>query len=310
MRRAAHAKVNLGLAITGRRDDGMHELSSVFVRLELHDRLAVRAGVSGAPDTLEVSGDPDCPVDGNLVLDAAAAVRALGLRPGRGRDLPGLAFHLEKRIPVAAGLAGGSSDAAATLDLAATSWGISLGPRDRRDLAVRLGADVPFFARDMGAALVEGVGERVRRLRVPDPPAGVVLVTPGARLGTATVFDAFDRLPMAATSAADAVERLAIALGGGLTGGALADLAESLHAANDLWPAAASVLPTLAVLRDDLETALGRPVLMTGSGSTVFALYPSASVAADAATALSRSGLASLAGARIIATRTDGEATA
>ena len=249
-------------------------------------------------------------MEGNLVLQAAAAVRAVATQQGAGRELPGLTFHLEKRIPMAAGLAGGSTDAAAALDLAATSWGIRLDPDDRLALALRLGADVPFFAGGYGAALVEGVGERVRQLPAPVPPAGVLLVTPATRLATATVFDAFDRLPRTSISATDAVERLARAMGAGLTGEALAMLGDGLRDANDLWPAAVSVLPTLVTLRDDLEAALGRPVLMTGSGSTLLALYPSPGAADEAATALSRSGLASLADARIIATRTHGEATA
>jgi 4-diphosphocytidyl-2C-methyl-D-erythritol kinase len=141
------------------------------------------------------------------------------------------------------------------------------------------------------------------------PPAGVLLVTPPERIATATVFDTFDRLPRASAATA-AVERLADAMGTGLTGEALATRADGLRDANDLWPAAVEVLPTLATMRDDLEAALDRPVLMTGSGSTLLALYPSPGAARDATTVLSRSGLASLADARIIATRTHGETTA
>jgi 4-diphosphocytidyl-2-C-methyl-D-erythritol kinase len=310
VRRAAHAKANLALAVTGRREDGFHTLSSVFVRLELHDDLAVEVGEPGTPDALGVSGDAGCPVEGNLVLEAATAVRALATQREAGLRLPGLTFHLEKRIPMAAGLAGGSTDAATALDLAATSWGMRLDPADRLGLALRLGADVPFFVGGHGAALVEGVGERIRSLHAPVPPAGVVLVTPTARLATATVFEAFDRLPHGSTVASDAVARLARRMGTRLTGVGLATLADGLRDANDLWPAAASVLPTLPMLRDDVEAALGRPVLMTGSGSTLLALYPSPEAADEAATVLSRSGLASLAAARIIATRTHGESTA
>ena len=169
---------------------------------------------------------------------------------------------------------------------------------------------MPFFVGGYGAALVEGVGERVRQLPAPVPPAGVLLVTPATRLATATVFDAFDRLPRASISATDAVERLARAMGAGLTGEALATLAAGLRDANDLWPAAVSVLPTLvdAARRprggarparpdDRLRLDPPRPLSFSGSGR-------------EAATVLSRSGLASLADARIIATRTHGEATA
>jgi 4-diphosphocytidyl-2-C-methyl-D-erythritol kinase len=297
--------VNLALGVTGRRPDGFHTLRSVFGRLALHDDLDVSIGRLGSSDTLEVVGDPECPVEGNLVLRAAAAVRALD-----GRPLPGLAFRLEKRIPVAAGLAGGSADAAAALDLAARAWAIGLAPDERLALALRLGADVPFFASDVGAAVVDGVGDRLRPLRPPHPPAGVLLVTPRQRLATATVFAAYDRLARAPSSADRRVVRLADGLDAGLTGAGLVDLASELRDANDLWPAAVAVMPTLGPLREDLEAALERPVLLTGSGSTLVALYPSPDAAAEAATQLTRSGRPTLDGARVIATRTDGEAAA
>jgi 4-diphosphocytidyl-2C-methyl-D-erythritol kinase len=169
---------------------------------------------------------------------------------------------------------------------------------------------VPFFLDGHGAALVEGVGERVIPLLAPAPPAGVLLVTPPVRLATATVFAAYDRLPPGTSSASGAVERLARSMRDRLTGETLVSVADGLRDANDLWPAALATLPTLAPLRDDLEAALRRPILMTGSGSTLLALYPSARAAEDAATSLRRSGLSSIADARIIATRTHREATA
>jgi 4-diphosphocytidyl-2-C-methyl-D-erythritol kinase len=310
VRRAAHAKVNLALEVVGRRADGFHPLRSVFVRLALHDDVAVQVRGRGTPDAVEVTGDPDCPIDGNLVLAAAAAVRKAAERQAPVRTPPGLTFHLVKRIPIAAGLAGGSSDAAAALELAAARWSIHLEAGECRALALRLGADVPFFLDGHGAALVEGVGERVGPLPAPEPPAGVLLVTPSARLETANVFAAYDHLPPGASTASGAVERLARSMSDGLTGVDLSALAGDLADANDLWPAAVAVQPTLSSLRDDLETALERPLLMTGSGSTLLALYPSPGAAEDAATSLGRSGLASLAGARIIATWTHGEGTA
>ena len=217
--RPAHAKANLALAVTGQRADGYHELRSVVVRLALHDDLEVDAG-DGEVDTLAIDGDPECPVQGNLVLRAAALVRARADRP-----LPGLAFRLRKRIPIAAGLGGGSSDAAAALDLAAAAWDIGLGPDERLDLASDLGADVPFFAGGHGAALVEGIGERLRALPAPHPPAGVLLVTPEARLSTARVFAIWDAGPGPGTgpSARIAVDRLGERLAAGMTGEELAD---------------------------------------------------------------------------------------
>jgi 4-diphosphocytidyl-2-C-methyl-D-erythritol kinase len=304
-RRAAHAKANLALAVTGRRPDGYHELRSVVVRLALHDDLEAEL-TQGADDSLVVEGDPDCTIDDNLVRRAAELVRAAGDRP-----LSGLAFRLRKPIPMAAGLGGGSSDAAAALDLAAAVWDIDLDPDERLRAASELGADVPFFAGGHDAALVEGVGERLRGLSAPNPPAGVLLVTPAARLSTARVFATWDADRGASAGAAGGpageriVDGLVERLAAGLSGEELAALAHELHDANDLWPAATRLMPALAALRDDLEASLGRPLLMTGSGSTLLGLYPSLGAAEEAAIDLS--GLASLTGARVTATATMGE---
>ena len=301
LRRAAHAKANLALAVTGRRPDGYHELRSILVRLALHDDVEV-VEVGGPADSLVVESDPDCPVEGNLVLRAAAAVRAHVAGP-----TPGLAFRLRKRIPMAAGLGGGSSDAAAALEAAADAWGAAIDTVERLRIAAALGADVPFLASGHAAALVEGIGERLRPLRAPDPPAGVLLVTPRRRLATADVFAAWDAAARAPANVPAAVERLATRLASGITGAEAAGLADELRHANGLWHAAAPLAPELVGLRAELEAELRRPVLMTGSGSTLLALYPSGLAADDAALALAASASASVAGARIIATTTHGE---
>ena len=161
LRAEAPAKVNLALAITGLRDDGYHLLRSVFLRLALHDVLEVRARPRGrsrlARHRRRPAGQPD-----NLVLRAAATLRA-AIDPA----LPPLRFRLVKRIPAAAGLGGGSSDAAAAIDLALEAWGVRLHPAARLDVALRLGADVPFFAAGHGVALVEGIGEHLVPLSPP-----------------------------------------------------------------------------------------------------------------------------------------------
>jgi 4-diphosphocytidyl-2-C-methyl-D-erythritol kinase len=305
VRRTAHAKANLALAVTSRRPDGFHTLRSVFVRLALHDDLEVSIGGAATADSLVMTSALERSPDENLVLEAAAALRATVPE----RELPGLAFTLRKRIPIAAGLAGGSTDAAAALELAAAAWGIELDPGVRLEVALRLGADVPFFASGLGAAVVEGIGETVRPLPAPAPPAGVLLVTPATRLATAEVFAAYDALPRSAPSADHVVTRLAAAIAGGLSGGELAALAPELRDANALWPAAVAVLPELADLRARLEATLDRPALLTGSGSTLVALYPSLAAAEDAAAAIEGSGPGSFGDARIIATRTHEEAT-
>jgi 4-diphosphocytidyl-2-C-methyl-D-erythritol kinase len=297
-RAAAPAKVNLALAVTGRRDDGFHTLRSVFLRLALHDELEVRRQADReAGDDLLVTGDPDCPVADNLVLRAAGSLRDVV-----GDPLPGLAFELHKRIPVAAGLAGGSSDAAVALDLAAAAWGVRLHPATRLQVALLLGADVPFFSAGHAAALVGGIGESLEPLPPPYPPAGLVLVTPRQRLSTARVFLAHDVAARPTGTAEARVDDLADRLRAGLDGAELAALATDLRLANDLWPAAASQAPELAGLRDRLEAELGQPFLLTGSGPTLVGISASPSVAQAAAGYLVDAALPGLDGAIITPT--------
>lgn len=274
----AEAKVNLALAITGRRPDGYHTLHSVFLRLSLADDLSVRpADDPAGPDLLRVEGDPDCPVEDNLVLRAAAM-----LREHVGVASPALSFGLRKRVPMAAGLGGGSSDAAAALELAARAWGHDLDMHERLGLALRLGADVPFFAAGHRAAEVTGIGGSLAPLPPPTGEPAILLVVPPVRSATADVFGAFDRWPPSGSPAGPMVERLATLLLAGLDGGALVELADELRDANDLWPAAAAVEPTLPELRAALEARLARPVLLTGSGAALFAIYASLEAARTA----------------------------
>jgi 4-diphosphocytidyl-2-C-methyl-D-erythritol kinase len=226
-------------------------------------------------DRLGVSGAPDVPATDNLVLRAAQL-----LRIEAGRPLPPLAFRLRKRIPAAAGLGGGSSDALAALDLAAGAWGLRLSRRRRLDLAAALGSDVPFFALG-GWALVRGSGERLVHLPPPrGGPLGVLLVVPAARLSTRDVFVAFDASRGTRPDGpgeADAVAppgasgRLAALL---RRGGSVAEVSDA-PPANDLLDAAAALLPGLDRLRRQLGDMLGRPVHLSGSGPTLFVLYAS-----------------------------------
>jgi 4-diphosphocytidyl-2-C-methyl-D-erythritol kinase len=176
-------------------------------------------------------------------------------------------------------------------------------------LAARLGADVPFFASGHPAALVSGIGTSMEELPAPLTAAGVMLVTPADRLSTAAVFAEFDRQgttrgPSSETGATAAADELAEALRAGLDGAGLAAWAGRLHGANDLWAAASRLSPGLATARDGLEQALGRPFLLTGSGTTLFAVYPSAEAAADAARQLERARPGSLRDATIDASAT------
>ncbi len=284
--RLAPAKLNLSLAVIGRRPDGFHELHSVMVTLGLADRLSL-ATAAASGDTLHVAGFDAGELADNLVLRAIAGTReAVGAGwAGPAGPPPALAARLEKRIPVAAGLAGGSSDAAAAIDGALEAWGASLSVHERLRLAARLGSDVPFFLAG-GAALVEGRGEVVTPLRgiVGDPP-GILLLTPGLAVPTPAVFAAYAAGAGAGRGGAARVSsaHLAEELRAGLAARALVDRAGVLAVANDLLPAAAAVVPELPAVRRALVRRLGRPVGLSGSGPTLWVLYPSLGEAEAAA---------------------------
>jgi 4-diphosphocytidyl-2-C-methyl-D-erythritol kinase len=167
----AHAKVNLTLEVLGRRDDGYHDIVSIVQTIDLCDTLTLELA---REVTLECDA-PELQSSDNLVLRAAALLSEMA--GGRGA-----AITLRKRIPVSAGLGGGSSDAAATLRGLNRLWELGLSRRDLMPLAARLGSDVPFFLYG-GTAMVRGRGEGVR----PLPPADLdwfVLLTPAVQLSS------------------------------------------------------------------------------------------------------------------------------
>jgi 4-diphosphocytidyl-2-C-methyl-D-erythritol kinase len=283
--RVAPAKLNLTLAVVGRRPDGYHDLHSVFVPLALADRLSLApAGVGGRADTLHVTGHDAGPPADNLVLRAIAAARALiGEGPGRPATPP-LAVRLEKDIPVAAGLGGGSSDAAAAFDGALEVWGAEVEPDRRGAAAAALGSDVPFFLTAM-PALVEGRGERVTPLAGVHGHPGILLVTPAVAVRTPDVFAVFDGIRTSGDgSIRMSSAHLAQELGKGLSATDLIARAGVLAAANDLLAAAILVEPGLVPVRRALTRVLGRPVGLSGSGPTLWTLYPSLADARAAAT--------------------------
>ena len=162
----AHAKVNLTLEVLGRRDDGYHDIASIFQTVELHDTLTLEPA-----DSITLKCDrPELESEDNLALRAA---RLLSEHTGCGK---GARIGLEKGIPVSSGLGGGSSDAAAILRGLNRLWGLNLSHAELGPLAAQLGSDVPFFLHG-GTAMVHGRGERVR----PLPPADLqwmVILTP------------------------------------------------------------------------------------------------------------------------------------
>jgi 4-diphosphocytidyl-2-C-methyl-D-erythritol kinase len=292
-RTQAPAKLNLCLYLGPRRDDGLHELCSLFEPLALADSIEVTeaagssegAGVAGAGTDAEAAPADEvvCPsVEGeNLAVRALAALREAGW------EAPPLRIEIEKRIPVAAGLGGGSADAAAVLRLARGAFvhhrATNAPQPDLSALAAALGADVPSQL-DPALALVRGAGERVERLPEPAPHA-VVLLPEGGGLSTAEVFAEADRLGLGRDSSElEALAgRLRVAAGGGAS-----PLSYAALLANDLEPAARSLRPSIGEALDALRDA-GAPVaLLTGSGPTAFGLLPDIGAAERVAARLDR----------------------
>ncbi|MGA2512492.1 MAG: 4-(cytidine 5'-diphospho)-2-C-methyl-D-erythritol kinase [Candidatus Limnocylindrales bacterium] len=291
--RLAPAKLNLTLAVVGRRGDGYHALHSVMVPLSLGDVLTVSAGPARAThDSLRITGLTMPAAPDNLVLRAIAATRAQIAATWHDAPdpPPPLVARLAKRVPVAAGLGGGSSDAAVAIDAALAAWATTLDPEETGALAASLGSDVPFFLAG-GAALVTGRGEFVEALPdIEGEPPAVVLVSPRLPLATSAVFKAYAggarwRDPGRAMEISN---RLAAQMRAGLTGAALMVLAEELAAANDLRPAAASLAPGLADLATALQKLTGRPVGQSGSGPTLWSFYATVAEARHAVRFLRR----------------------
>jgi 4-diphosphocytidyl-2-C-methyl-D-erythritol kinase len=264
------AKVNLFLEILGKRPDGYHELETLMVSVGLYDTLCFAeepsqqislrlfsAGARSSETQIETEAARDGEIPGgtdNLIVRAAELLREhAGVRQG-------VRIGLFKRIPVAAGLAGGSSDAAATLAGLNRLWRLQLADRELHRLASQLGSDVNFFLAGAAAAVCRGRGERVEPLHVP-LQLHFVIVRPGAGLATGSVFRRWHA--SASPHRVDAIVEC-------LKAGRRERVARHLH--NALQPPAESLCPEVTRLR---EVFSSQPVLghmMSGSGTSYFGL--------------------------------------
>ena len=249
IRERAPAKVNLLLHVGPRRADGLHGLCSLFASIDLADEVTIESA-----DTDQVV----CPgVEGpNLALAAVQRFRAHG-DPG----LPPLRVTIDKRIPVAAGLGGGSADAAAVLRAANAIAGKPLSSNALRALGAQVGADVPSQI-EPGHALVTGAGEIVEPLALP--PMTLLLVADPEGLSTAEVYRQADALGTTR-------ERLDVDHARALASRPLAELAAALE--NDLEGAALALRPELSARMDALRQAGALAARVTGSGPTVFGVF-------------------------------------
>jgi 4-diphosphocytidyl-2-C-methyl-D-erythritol kinase len=268
---AAHAKLNLFLRVLGREADGFHQIETLFCRLSLADRLRAERR-EGQAVTVEVAGADVGPAERNLAVRAATLVlEATGRRFG-------VHLALEKRIPVQAGLGGGSSDAAAALLAVNQLAGGAVPRHELLQFAARLGSDVPFLLGGGNLALAWGRGERL--LQLPALPAApALLVVPPVGVGTAEAYGWVDAARQSA----------------GRRGAVALDL-EALSRWGDIGRMAGNdfespVFQRLPPVRAAFEALVGtRPLLcrMTGSGSALFAVYRTARDRDDARMMLGR----------------------
>lgn len=265
---AAPAKINLALHVTGRRGDGYHLIESLAVFTRFGDRLQVSAAEE---DGLAVSGRyaAGVPVDGrNLIAMARDALRKAA---GRRNAFP-VAIALEKNLPVASGIGGGSSDAAAALRLLARIWGLDIDAAELAGIALSLGADVPMCLAAQ-PLMARGIGENVEPLPAV-PSLGLVLVNPGVPVSTPQVFSALrkrDNEPLPALPAR-------------IDFHSLRNWLEATR--NDLEAPAREIQPAVADALRALKRADAGFARMSGSGATCFGLYETGNVAKRAAAAI------------------------
>ena len=267
MKLEARAKINWSLDITGLREDGYHLMDMLMQPVELADTLTL----SPAPDLiLTTGGFPLLKAD-----DRHLAYRAASLLKQHTGYPSGAAIHVEKRIPVGAGMGGGSADAAAVLWGLNQIWHTGLSPAELESLGLQLGADVPFCLRG-GLTRTRGIGEQLENL----PCARyypLVVLQPCRGLSTREVFQAFHLSEDLSHPDTDAAARA-------LASGDLSSLRRSL--ANVLQPVSVRMRPEIGNALRLLKEAGAEIALMTGSGSAVFGVFRTAAKARAAYTAI------------------------
>lgn len=275
------AKINLHLHVGPLRPDGYHELTTVYHAIGVYDELTARPGDT-LTLTMEGEGAGELPLDGsNLVLRAAHVLAEYTGRPAHAR------LHLRKHIPLAAGLAGGSADAAATLVACDTLWDTNLGREELSTVAAAIGSDVPFLVLG-GTALGTGRGERVSPVLAPSHTWHWVVAFADTGLATPSVFDELDRLRYHGLANSDA----------GAPDGLLAALRQrdpdvlAATLANDLQAAALSLWPPLERMLSAGLDAGALAGLVSGSGPTCVFLTTGARHAAAVAARIEDAGVA------------------
>ena len=254
----SHAKVNLRLEILKKREDGYHEIRTIFQKISLHD--TIRFSLKKAQGISITTNEPDLPVGkSNLVYRAAQAI--LNNSAYRG----GISIHIEKRIPLGAGLGGGSSNAATTLKALNYLLEMGLSQKEMMTMGVKIGADVPFFFLEKGA-IATGIGERLKEIDLPG--LWYVLIYPNFEVSTRWAYQN-TRLTK---------EKFRYKIHKFLT----TPEAISKVLMNDLEEVVSEKYPQIHVMKEVLRSQGALGSLMTGSGPTVFGIYADEKNAASA----------------------------
>ena len=257
----APAKINLSLKILGKRADGYHELETLMQKIFLYDELELR--LTAEPGVRIHCSNAEIPTD-----ESNIAVRAAQLFLNEtGNSTQGVNIALKKNIPVAAGLGGGSSDAAAVLNGLDQLLQTDCSSEQRAGLGVRIGADVPFFIYDFPAAFATGIGEHL----IPAPSLAdyrILLVNPGIPVSTKWAYEAFSS---AAGRIALTANQKAFTLSCSKNSSPKFTIPDDLK--NDLEQVTAERYPVIRELKDCLLSSGATGAMMSGSGSTVFGLF-------------------------------------
>ncbi|MCM8761199.1 MAG: 4-(cytidine 5'-diphospho)-2-C-methyl-D-erythritol kinase [Candidatus Omnitrophica bacterium] len=270
----APAKVNLFLKVLGRRQDGYHEIFTLFERISLSDMITI----SRAPEGIKIVSNLPItakPKD-NIAYKAAAAILSrAGLKSG-------LSIRIKKVIPIAAGLGGGSSDAAAVLTGVNKLLGLGISKKELMKIGAKLGADVPFFILNEPFAIGRGIGDRLSKVRFRGK-LWHLIVYPGFKVATRDIYRAFDRNKRV-------LSKSLTRYGGGVKmtfPTSLEDATTTLH--NDLEGVVIGKKPVIGKIIQCLASSLGRRTMVSGSGPSVFCLYRTRREAIRAKTKLFRS---------------------
>ncbi len=261
MRVSAFAKINLFLRVDEKRPDGFHELETIFQNINLSDQLVFEQTSQSEDVLLTITPESTYSVDlkENLILKAVKF-----LEDSADKKIRNIRIHLTKHIPVGAGLGGGSSDSAATLIALNRLCSLEVSSEVIFDIALSLGADVPFFLRG-GTALGKGRGERLYSL-VNKIPCWYVVVYPGFSVSTAAAYHALDD----EVKTTGRTKQRIVAPIESLEEGQEREFFDRLH--NDFTRVVERMYPQIALIREKLVKAGCKRALLSGSGSAVFGI--------------------------------------